>query len=87
MYTLTKAREDPSFDPESWRNLTAEDMWNKGVGEIVALRAPGAANRLKQVLVATASGAHDKAATSETELVEAAKDLAALLAPLRLGAG
>jgi DNA repair exonuclease SbcCD ATPase subunit len=87
MYTLAKAREDDKFDPESWRNLTAEDMWEKGVGDIVARRAPDAGKRLKEILRATAIGAHDKAATSETELVDATRDLAALLSPLRLGAG
>lgn len=87
MYTLAKAQEDSSFDPESWRNLSAEDMWNKGIHDIVADRAPGAGNRLREILSATVAGAHDKAATSETDVVEAAKYLAALLNPLRLGAG
>ena len=87
MYTLAKAREDSGFNLESWHSLSAEDMWNRGVAEIVAQRAPSTAKRLKEILDATTAGAHDKVATSETELVQATKDLAALLNPLRLGPG
>ena len=33
LYTITYAKYAPTkFDPASWQNHTAEDMWNKGAG-------------------------------------------------------
>lgn len=87
MYTLVKANGDESFDPQSWRNLTAEDMWNRGVADLVEESAPGHGRRLKEILVGTVAGTHDKPATSETDVVAAVRDLRSLLAPLRLGSG
>jgi hypothetical protein len=87
LYTLAYAKANPKFDPETWRNATAEDMWKKGVKEIVEKAVPGSAVRLGEIATATAAGAHDKAATSETDVADATKYLAGLLEPLRLGAG
>lgn len=87
LYTLAYARATPGFEPETWRNLTAEDMWNKGVGDLVENAAPGAGKRLKEILLSTVAGAHDVTATSETDLMDAIKSLKGLLSPLRLGAG
>ena len=87
LYTLAYARANPSFDPESWRNLAAEDMWERGIAELVAKKAPDMSKRLKEILRATVAGAHDKAATSETELLDATKNLAVLLNSPRVGAG
>lgn len=87
LYTLVYHSAHTKFDPESWRNTTAEDMWEKGVQEIVNTRAPGAAPRLREILTATAPGAHDKSAPSETDLRAACSELRRLLAPLRVGAG
>jgi hypothetical protein len=87
LYTLAYARATPEFEPETWRNLTAEDMWNKGVGNLVEKTAPGSGNRLKEILLSTVAGAHDVNATSETDLIDAVKFLKGLLSPLRLGAG
>lgn len=87
LYTLIFAKANPDFDAETWRNMTADDMWNRGVGELIEKVVPGAGKRLKEILTSTLAGAHDKAATSETDLVDAAKYLRGLLSPLRLGAG
>lgn len=87
MYLLVKVRSDDGFKPESWRNYTAANMWGEGVGDIIEETVPSNSKRLKEILDSTAAGAHDKPATSETELKAAVKDLRALLAPLRLGAG
>ncbi len=87
LYTLVRARNDQDFDPETWRNMTAEDMWERGVGALVTSVVPEAPGRLKEILVSTTQGAHDKTATSETDLVDAVKYVASLLTPLRLGAG
>lgn len=87
MCLLVKFSSDDSFKPESWYGQTAEAMWNEGVEEIIENAAPGKSKRLKEILKETALGAHDKTATSETDLKTAVKDLRALLDPLRLGAG
>jgi hypothetical protein len=87
LYTLAYARVKADFEPETWRSLTADDMWNKGVGTIVEKAVPGAGKRLKEILSSTVAGAHDVTATSETDLREATDFLRTLLTPLRLGAG
>jgi hypothetical protein len=87
IYTLAYASHNENFGPDTWKDLSAESMWNQGVGDIVEKAVPGATRRLKEILNATIPGAHDKAANSETDVIEAAKDLAGLLTPLRLGGG
>jgi len=87
MYLLVMVKSDDTFASESWANQTAEAMWNEGVGELIEEAAPGNAERLKEILDSTAAGAHEKPATSETDLKAAVRDLRALLTPLRLGAG
>lgn len=87
LYTLAYAKQNDGFDPETWRKMTAEDMWERGVGELIEKAVPGSSDRLREILTATAAGAHDKPATSETDVVDATKYLASLLDPLRLGAG
>jgi len=85
LYTLVKVGADASFDPDSWRNTTAEDMWNRGVGEVIEGAVPGSGDRLKEILAFAATGAHDKTATSQTDLNDAIGYLRSLLAPLRVG--
>lgn len=88
LYTIVKRRADSGFDPEMWRNSTAEDMWEGGgVGVIVESRVPGAGARLKEILSQAVAGAHDKAATSHTDLNDAIAYLKSLLGPLRVGDG
>jgi hypothetical protein len=87
LYTLAFARVTPDFEPDTWRGLTADDMWNKGADQVVEKAVPGAGKRLKEILSGTVAGAHDVTATSETDLMDAIKFLRGLLTPLRLGSG
>jgi RecF/RecN/SMC N terminal domain len=87
LYTLAFARVTPDFEPDTWRSLTADDMWNKGASQVIEKAVPGAGKRLKEILSSTVAGAHDVTATSETDLVDAVKFLRGLLSPLRLGSG
>ena len=87
MYLLVKIKSNGSFKPETWSNHSADAMWNEGVGELVEEAAPGHAKRLKEIVDSTVPGAHDKPATSETDLRAAVRDLRTLLDPLRLGDG
>lgn len=87
LYTLAYTRAIPGFEAEKWRGLTAEDMWNKGVSEVIEKAVPGSGKRLKEILTSTVAGAHDVAATSETDLRDATKFVRGLLSPLRLGDG
>jgi hypothetical protein len=87
LYTLTVLRNTPEFDPEKWANMAADDMWNQGAGQIIEIAVSGSGAKLKQILDLTASGAHDKAASSETDVHAAISYINTLLAPLRVGAG
>jgi DNA repair exonuclease SbcCD ATPase subunit len=87
MYTLTRKRTDETFDPETWRNASAEDMWNQGAGALIEGTVQGSGKRLKKILELAVSGAHDKAATSQTDLNDAIQYLRMLLTPLRIGNG
>lgn len=87
LYTVAMRAADPKFDPDSWRSLTAEAMWNAGAGEVITKAIDGSAPRLKQILDQSAKGAHDSAATSATEIITAIKYLKSCLTPLRVGAG
>jgi hypothetical protein len=87
LYTIAMRATDPTFDPDRWRNLSAEAMWNAGAGDVITKAIDGSAPRLKQILEQSAKGAHDSAATSATEIVAAIKYLKSCLAPLRVGAG
>jgi hypothetical protein len=87
LYTLAYASQNPNFDPDTWKDLTGESMWNQGAGQVIEKAVPGSTRRFKEILAATVAGAHDKAAGSETDLVEAAKYIGSILAPLRLSGG
>lgn len=69
----------------------AQATWPNAVRVLVdcvaSSPAPGNSKRLKEIVVSTAAGAHDKPAISETDLKATVKDLRALLNPLRLGDG
>ena len=56
------------FRPDSWKDQTAEYMWDSGVGEIVGDRIPGVDKRLKDILGMSAAGGHDKPPRGETDL-------------------
>jgi len=67
--------------------MSAEDMWNQGVDKVAEKAVPGCSGQLRSILTATAAGAHDKAATSETDIQDAVKYINTLLTPLRVGDG
>jgi AAA domain-containing protein len=87
LYTVAMKAADSKFNPDSWRNAAAEDMWDKGAGAVISKGVPGSPAKLKQILAASAKGAHDASVSSVTEIMEAAKYLRTLLGPLRVGAG
>ena len=85
LYTLVKIDSDPTFDPTTWRNHSAENMWQEGVGEAIRAKAGNVCDRLREILSLTAAGAHDKKATSETDVMSAIEDLRRLPTRLRVG--
>jgi hypothetical protein len=78
---------NPDFTPDDWRNATAEDMWEKGAGNVITTRVPDSAARLKDILRLSAKGAHDVSAVSATDLMRAVEYIRGLLVPLRVGSG
>jgi len=87
LYTLIKKKADPEFDPESWSNASAEDMWKQGVSTFVMAVDPDAGKHLQEILRSTAYGAHDKTAPSQTDLLNSTAYVRTLLTKLRLGSG
>jgi hypothetical protein len=87
LYVLATKAADPSFDPDTWRSATAEYMWNAGAGQVIETRVQGSGQRLKNIVAMTVKGAHDVAATSVTDVLDAVKYLRTLLDPLRVGSG
>ncbi len=87
LYLITCAAHQPGFDSRSWRQQTAEFMWENGAGTLVEQLAPGAGPRLREILTLTAAGAHDKAAPGITDLKNSVDFVRTLLAPLRVGDG
>jgi len=85
LYTLVKKRSDKNFNPDSWRNHTAENMWNEGVGEVIKANNQGSGRKLKEILDKTAAGAHDKKASGLTEIMNACDYLKTLPSALRIG--
>ena len=77
LYTISKIKYGPSnFVPDSWKDQTAEYMWDAGgVESIIAGIDPSAAKRLKEILDMTRGGAHDKREHGLTDLIGAAKFL------------
>ena len=77
LYTLTNIKRGPSnFDPDSWKDQSAEYMWSDGgVGGIITGIDAEAGKRLKEILVMTAGGSHDKEESGFTDLMGATKFL------------
>lgn len=86
LYTVTNIKHGPSgFDPDSWKDQTAEYMWGEGgVGAIITSMDSGAGKRLKEILTMTAGGAHDKEASGLTDLMGAIKYLRKLGTKLKV---
>ena len=80
LYTVTNIMYGRSdFDPDSWKNQAAEYMWGDGgVGAIITSMDGNAGKRLKEILVMTSGGAHDKEASGLTDLMGATKFLRGL---------
>ena len=86
LYTLVNAKHSPSnFVPDSWKDQSAEYMWDSGgVGSIIAGIDANAGKRLKEILIMTAGGAHDKGEPGITDLVGATKYLKELGSKLNI---
>ena len=76
-YTVTNIKYGPNgFEPDSWKDQTAEYMWNDdGVGPIITGFNSNAGKRLYEILKMTAGGSHDKGVQGPTELLKATKFL------------
>jgi len=86
LYTLAYKKYGPDrFDPASWKNLAAEDMWEKGAQDAILTRQPDSGKRLKEILTMSAAGSHDKATMGETEVRESVKFLRKLSHNLKVG--
>ena len=77
LYTISKVKYGPSdFVPDSWKDQPAEYMWDGGgVGSIITGIDPNAGKRLKEILIMTVGGAHDKGEPGFTDLMGATKFL------------
>ena len=80
LYTVTRIKYGPTgFEPDSWKNQAAEYMWDDGgVGAIITKMNESAGKRLKEILMMTSGGAHDKEASGLTDLMGATKFLRGL---------
>lgn len=69
LYLLIQLKDGPSkFDSSSWRNHTADAMWNESVGQIVKAKDADIAAKLHQALTLSVAGAHDASARGVTDL-------------------
>ena len=86
LYVLSKVKYGSStFDPNSWKDQTAEYMWvSGGVEAIIKDTDPNAGKRLKEILALTASGAHDKEAGGLTDLKGAIRFLRELGSKMKI---
>lgn len=86
LYTVVSTKYGPQgFNPNSWRDQSAEYMWNNGAGEIIEAKVLGSGPKLKDILDMSAAGGHDKPPRGETDLRNSIKFLKSL--PGLLGVG
>ena len=86
LFTVTYIKYGPTgFKRDSWKDQSAEYMWNSGVDEIVGKRIPDIGRKLKSILQMSAAGAHDKAPRGETDLRNSIKLLKTLHNTLQIG--
>ena len=80
LYTVTNIKYGPNgFDPDSWKDQTAEYMWDSGgVRAIITGFEGDAGKRLKEILTMASEGAHDKGVHGSTDLTGATKFLRGL---------
>jgi hypothetical protein len=84
LYTLVMSRNDPGFDPASWKSQAAESMW-ASVDKCMTAAVPGCDVELKDILDMASGGVHDRASRGEKDLKDACSYLRSLLTPLRVG--
>ena len=86
IYTLSyKKYGPPNFDPATWQNHTAGDMWNKGAREAIVELRPDCGKDLKEIIDMTAAGSHDKAPLGETEIRRSLAFLRKLSHDMKIG--
>ena len=86
LYTVTYIKYGPAtFKRDSWKDQSAEYMWNSGVGDILNEKVPGIGSKLKNILDMSAAGSHDKAPRGETDLRNSIKLLRTLPNTLQVG--
>lgn len=86
LYTIVYIKYGPpDFNPDSWREQTAEYMWDSGAGDIIEKKVPDSGNELKDILDMTAAGVHDKPPRGETDLRKSIKYLRGLQNMLGVG--
>lgn len=86
LYTIVyKKHGPPEFNPHSWKDQSAEYMWNSGAGNIIDGKLPGAGEELKDILDMTIAGAHDKPPRGETDLRNSIRYLKSLPSKLNVG--
>lgn len=88
LYLAAMLKHGPGeFDPTRWEGLAAEARWDAGAEDIIEGKIPDSGKRLKDILVMTASGSHDKAPAPLTEIQKSIPFLQKLLNDLNLGRG
>lgn len=88
LYLAAMLKHGPTdFDPTKWEGLAAEARWDAGAKDIIEGKVPGSGKRLKDILVMTASGSHDKAPAPLTEIQKSIPFLQKLLDDLNLERG
>jgi len=86
LYTVVSTKYGPQgFNPNSWRDQSAEYMWNNGAGKIIEAKVLGSGPKLKDILDMSAAGGHDKPPRGETDLRNSIKFLKSL--PGLIGVG
>lgn len=85
-FTLAYIKYGPqNFEPATWENISAQDMWKKGARDVVLEIVPDCEKRLKDILEMTADGAHVTAAYGRNEIKRSIKFLKKLNFDLRAG--
>jgi tetratricopeptide (TPR) repeat protein len=86
LYMVVYVKYGPSsFKPDSWQDQPAEYMFDNGAGKIIDEKAPEISSKLKDILVMTAAGSHDKSPKGETDLRNSIKFLKSLPEKLQVG--
>ena len=86
LYLVVYKKYGPTnFEPSSWQNLSAEDMWNKGAREVILEKVPDCELKLKEILTMASDGPHDKPTKGATDARYSVKFLRELMRKLRVG--